>query len=111
MLSDIFTSITTIIPTHTIRIITHTAMATIIPTTAEGFSAALGVDTMIVMIVAASVAASAGAATSAVVPVSAEDVASVVAEDMASVVAAEDMASVVAAATAAEATGKKQRWL
>jgi hypothetical protein len=45
-----------------------------------------------------------GAAPSAVVAVSAEDVASVVvAEDMASVV--------VAAATAAEATGKKQRWL
>ena len=97
-LSTIFASIPTLIPTHTIRIITHTAMATIIPTTAEGFSAALGVDTVIV---ARSVAASAGAATS-VVAVSAEDVASVVeAEDMASAVVAVD--------TAAEATGKKQR--
>jgi hypothetical protein len=104
-LSTIFASIPTLIPTHTIRIITHTTMATIIPTTAVGFSAALGVDTMIVMIVAGSVAASAGAATSVVVAVSAED--------MASVVVAEDMASavVVAEDTAVEATGKKQRWL
>jgi len=61
------------------------------------------------MIVARSVAASAGAVTS-VVAVSAEDVASVVeAEDIASVVEAEDMASVVVVDTAAEATGKKQR--
>ncbi len=91
-LSTIFASIPTLIPTHTIRIITHTAMATIIPTTAEGFSAALGVDTMIVMIVAGSVAASA--------------------EDMASVVVVEDTASVVVVEdTAAEATGKKQRLL
>jgi len=68
-------------------------MATIIPTTAEGFSAALGVDTMIVMIVARSVATSV-----------------VESEDMASVVEAEDMASaVVAVDTAAEATGKRQR--
>jgi len=74
-------------------------MATIIPTTAEGFSAALGVDTMIVMIVARSVAASEAAATSVVES-----------EDMASVVEAEDMASaVVAVDTAAEATGKRQR--
>ena len=52
--------ILTLIPTHTIRIITHTAMATItLTTTAAGFSAALGVDTVIVMIVAGSVAASA----------------------------------------------------
>jgi hypothetical protein len=53
------TLILTLIPTPTIRIITHTAMATIILTTAAGFSAALGVDTLIVMIVAGSVAASA----------------------------------------------------
>jgi hypothetical protein len=93
-LSTIFASVLTPIPTHTIRIITHTAMATIIPTTAEVFL--LGVDTMIV---ARSVAASAGAATSVVE-----------AEDMASVVEAEDMASaVVAVDTAAEATGKRQR--
>ena len=92
-LSTIFASVLTLIPTHTIRIITHTAMATIIPTTAEGFSAALGVDTMIVMIVARSVATSV-----------------VESEDMASVVEAEDMASaVVAVDTAAEATGKRQR--
>jgi hypothetical protein len=57
-------------------------MATIIPTTAVGFSAA-----------------------SVVVAVSAEDMASVVVgEDMASAV-------VVAEDTAVEATGKKQRWL
>jgi hypothetical protein len=52
-------TIRTLIPTHTIRIIIHTAMATAIPTTAAGFSADLGVDTMIAMIMAGSVAASA----------------------------------------------------
>jgi len=45
----------TLIPTHTVRIITHTAMATRIPTTAAGITATIGVD----MIVAGSMAASA----------------------------------------------------
>jgi hypothetical protein len=47
-------------------------MATVIPTTAAGFSSALGVDTMIVMIVAGSVAASA-ADSAAMVSVAAAD--------------------------------------
>jgi hypothetical protein len=62
--------ILTLIPTHTIRIITHTAMATItLTTTAVGFSAALGADTTIVMIVAGSVAASAAADSAAMLSV------------------------------------------